>query len=140
MTNGKTYEPTDQERQTVEAMTAYGITEAEIAKIIGIAPKTLRKHFQQERENGASKANSKVAQFLYHAASGKALKDGASHSDCLKASMFWAKTRMQWRETNHYEHTSPDGTMSPKPAIDARQLSDTALEEILDATNAETDE
>lgn len=118
MTNGKTYKPTDQERQTVEAMTAYGITEAEIAKIIGIAPKTLRKHFQQERENGASKANSKVAQFLYHAASGKALKDGASHSDCLKASMFWAKTRMQWRETNHYEHTSPDGSLNSPTRIE----------------------
>lgn len=35
------------------------------------------------------------------------------------------------------EHTSPDGTMTPKPAIDATKLSSEAMAEIL---NAATDE
>jgi hypothetical protein len=27
--------------------------------------------------------------------------------------MFWAKTRMGWRETQEINHTSEDGSMSP---------------------------
>jgi hypothetical protein len=27
--------------------------------------------------------------------------------------MFWAKTRMGWRETNGLEVTNPDGSLSP---------------------------
>ena len=31
--------------------------------------------------------------------------------------MFWAKTRMGWKETQGVEHTSPDGSMSPTRII-----------------------
>ena len=37
------------------------------------------------------------------------------------------------------DHVSTDGSMSPKPAIDATKLSDTAMEEILSAQNEGTD-
>jgi len=38
-----------------------------------------------------------------------------------------------------HEHTSPDGSMSPRPAIDASKLSDAALAE-LDAAMSNNDE
>ena len=53
----------------------------------------------------AIKANANVGKFLYQAASGQALATGATYSDCVRAAMFWAKTRMGWKETNVQEHT-----------------------------------
>jgi len=51
--------------------------------------------------------------------------------------MFWAKTRMQWRETNHHDVTSSDGTMTP--TVDPTKLSDAALQELVNARSSETD-
>lgn len=47
----------------------------------------------------------KVGKFLYTAASGKALEEGATHSDCIRAAMFWAKTQMGWKEVQGVDHT-----------------------------------
>ena len=117
------YKPTDAERGQVEAMAAYGIPQDEIALVVGIAKNTLRKHFEDELATGATKANAKVGQFLFKAASGNALKDGASWADCTRAAIFWGKTRMGMRETTAHELTSPDGSMTPNvivlPAKDA---------------------
>jgi hypothetical protein len=43
------YEPTPAETRQVEAMAGYGIPEQDIAAVLRIAPKTLRKHFRRER-------------------------------------------------------------------------------------------
>ena len=109
--------PTDAERQQVETMSAYGIPQEEIARVIGIDPKTLRLHYRDELDTGMTKANSRVAQFLFNAASGNAVKLGpngqpttsATYADCIRASMFWAKTRMGWRETDRMELTGANG-------------------------------
>jgi hypothetical protein len=34
-------------------------------------------------------------------------------------------------------HTSPDGSMTPKPALDVSKLSSAALEELVNASNAD---
>jgi hypothetical protein len=62
-----------------------------------------------EIDTAQVKADAAVAKFLYGTASGRALKDGATYSDCVRAAMFWAKTRMGWRETQEIEHTGKDG-------------------------------
>ncbi len=54
-----------------------------------------------------------MGRFLYQNASGSTLKDGATYSDCVRAAMFWAKTRMGWRETQDLNHKSEDGSMTP---------------------------
>ena len=54
------FEPTLEHRRSVEAMAAYGIDEVKIARIIGVDPKTLRKHFRYELDIGATKANAAV--------------------------------------------------------------------------------
>ena len=50
------FAPTDKQRGQVEAMTAYGATEEDIAMVVGISRPTLRKHFRKELDVGAVKA------------------------------------------------------------------------------------
>ena len=58
-----------------------------------------------------------LVKFLYQAASGQALTTGATYSDCVRAAMFWAKTRMGWKETNVQEHTGANGTALTAPVF-----------------------
>lgn len=97
------HEPTDKIRSEINALRTYGVPIKEVAKYIGIDDKTMYKYYREELENSALKANARVGKFLYEAASGAALDKGASHSDCLRSAMFWAKTRMGWRESGELE-------------------------------------
>ncbi|SJM30172.1 hypothetical protein [Mesorhizobium delmotii] len=51
-------------------MAGYGIPELGIARLIGVDPKTLRKHYRSEPDLGHLKANSAVAQSLFKKATG----------------------------------------------------------------------
>jgi hypothetical protein len=82
------YAPEPAARKQVEAMAAYGIPEADIAAVLKVDAKTLRKHFREELDLGHTKANAQVAGFLFNAA-----KNGN-----VTAQIFWLKTRAQWRE------------------------------------------
>src|ERR1700730_10560277 len=86
------HQPEPQTRRQVEAMAAYGVPEADIARVIAVDPKTLRKHDRQELDIGSVKANTKIAESLYR----KALGDGAQS---VTAAIFWLKTRAGWKET-----------------------------------------
>ena len=44
----KPHQPEALHRRQVEAMAAYGVPEFDIARVIGIDPKTLRKHYRDE--------------------------------------------------------------------------------------------
>jgi len=112
----KAHKPTDESRAEVKALASFGLPQEDIAQYIGISHVTLRKHYASELKLSAIKANATVGKYLFSLASGQAIKNGATHSDCKAAAMFWAKTRMGWRETDRIEHVSPDGSMSPKDA------------------------
>src|SRR2546430_567223 len=58
--------PTDAQRRQAETMAAYGIPEADIARVLGVSKPTLRKHCGTELDTGATRANSKVANFLFY--------------------------------------------------------------------------
>ena len=103
------HQPTEKTRAEIVALRSYGVPIKEVAAYIGIDDKTLYKYYREELENSAIKANANVGKFLYQAASGQALTTGATYSDCVRAAMFWAKTRMGWKETNVQEHTGVDG-------------------------------
>jgi hypothetical protein len=120
------HEPTLQQRAEVSALKSFGVPLDDIAAYIGIDRKTLSKHYGDEIAAAQIKANATVAKFLYSAASGKALEGGAAYSDCVRAAMFWAKTRMGWRETSQVDHTSSDGSMSPK----GRSLDDFYIDDV----------
>lgn len=83
--------PDERGRRQVEALAAYGVPELDIARVVGIDPKTLRKHYRDELDLGATKATAKVAEFLFR----KATTEG---HQCVTAAIFWMKTRGGWRE------------------------------------------
>jgi hypothetical protein len=86
------HRPDPVSRRQVEAMAAYGIPEADIATVIEIDPKTLRRHYRKELSTGHIKANTRVAENLYRKATG----DGR---ESVVAAIFWLKTRAHWKET-----------------------------------------
>jgi hypothetical protein len=65
--------------------------ETDIAPVVGIAAKTLRKHFRAELDTGHIKANAKVAGNLYRIATG-------SGREAVTAAIFWMKVRAGWCE------------------------------------------
>ena len=85
----RAHKPNAASRRQVEAMAAYGIPEIDIARVVGVDPKTLRKHYRDELDMGETKANAQVAGFLFNAA----------RSGNVTAQIFWLKTRARWRET-----------------------------------------
>ena len=87
----------------VEAMAGYGVPEADIAGVIGIDPKTLRKYYRHQLDHGHVKANVKVAENLYRKATGEG-------REAVVAAIFWLKTRAGWKETSRHEVGGPDGS------------------------------
>src|SRR6185436_11799188 len=97
-------------------MAAYGIPEVDIAAVLGVDPKTLRKHYRDELDMGETKANAQVAGFLFNSA----------RSGNVSAQIFWLKTRARWRETPvELKHS---GTIGRR---DMRELTDEELTEII---------
>ena len=107
----KAHNPEPGQRKQVEAMAGYGVPEAEIACVLEIDPKTLRRHYRKELDKGHIKANSRVAESLYQ----KALGDG---SQSVTAAIFWLKTRAGWKEMNLHEVTH-------KPPVEIRLVAGT---------------
>ena len=99
--------PDDKTRAEVSALCAYGVPQEEISVYIGIDAKTLRKHYRNELDAAKIKANAKVRRFLFEAATGDAMSKGATFSDCLRGSMFWAKTQMGFREGDEEKQLEP---------------------------------
>jgi hypothetical protein len=84
------FKPTEEQRSLVKSMAAVGIPHDLIARRIELhSAKTLRKHFRRELDIGETDANYKVGQTLF-----KMATSGSS----VAAAIFWAKTRMGWRE------------------------------------------
>jgi hypothetical protein len=112
MTTGILFEPTEDQRRTVKALSGYGVPQDGIAIHIGVDPKTLRKHFRDELDRGSVEATAKVAQTLFHLATVE--KNVASV-------IFWMKARAGWREKQQIELRGRT----------VQQLSDAELEQII---------
>lgn len=101
------HKPTAENKEKVESYSAVGIPQEDIARVLGIDPKTLRLHYREELDTAATKANAAVGGRLY----AKAL-DGDTGS-----LIWWTKSRMGWRETKGIEHSgSVKGGLSPEAA------------------------
>ncbi len=110
------HQPDPVQRRQVEAMAAYGIPSTDIAQVVGIDPKTLRKCYREELDLGETKANAQVAGFLFSAA-----KNGN-----VTAQIFWLKTRARWKETpTELKHSGAVGS------YDMNRLSDDELERLI---------
>jgi hypothetical protein len=118
------HKPDPQTRRQVEAMAGYGVPEADIAGVVGIDPKTLRKHYRSELDHGHVKANAKVAENLYRKATGEG-------REAVIAAIFWLKTRGGWRETPQAHEVE---------VADFTSLSDHELSRMLEAVRMLTRE
>ena len=93
----RSHVPDPLQRRQVEALAGYGVPEAEIAGMMAIDPKTLRKHYRHELDHGHTKANAKVAENLFRKATGEG-------REAVTAAIFWLKARARWKETTQIDH------------------------------------
>jgi hypothetical protein len=92
-----TFTPTEEQRRQVKTLAAMGNSHDSIGKVIGIAAKTLRKHFDQELFRGVIDANTQVAGKLFQSAMGGS----------VAAQKYWLAVRAGWREK------APEGQRGP---------------------------
>ena len=101
---------TDDQRAQVEALAAY-LSQEQIADYFGIGKTTwfamLERdpNISERYKRGKAKAIGTVAQGLLQ-------KARSGDTSCMT---FYLKTQAGWRETNHVDHTSSDGSMTPTP-------------------------
>lgn len=96
------FNPTEDQRRIVNVMAAGGFQHDAIAYAIGCSDETLRKYFRDELDSGGAKANAMVVGNLYR----QATKDDPR---ATTAAIFWAKTRLGWKEPQSLELSGPDG-------------------------------
>jgi len=93
------WKPTEEERKRVRMYAGLGITQEQIATLIGRCVDTLAKHCRDDLNEGAAEAKAKVGGAIVKAALG----------GNMTAAIFYAKTQMGWKETIRNEHTGADG-------------------------------
>ena len=123
------FEPTQDQRSQVKQMKALGIPEDRICKTITnpqtgkpVAPMTLARAFAAELESGATEFHTLVGNFILCAILGKKPAFGdaiKSEQVRMTAAIFYAKTKMGWKETVVNEQANKDG--KPFLVDDARQ-------------------
>lgn len=102
-TGRKAKEPTRNLEQ-IEALAMFGLTDDEIAVVLGVCRKTLFKWRKQDArleealQKGKSKADLSVVKSLYERATG---------GGDTTAAIFWLKNRQpdRWRDRRDFEHT-----------------------------------
>ena len=98
---------TDGMREKVQYLAGLGVPQDDIAKIVGCAPKTLRKRFREELDRGVAEANAMVAGYLFNSA-----KQGN-----VSAQIFWLKTRGGWQEGAAPNPISEANTGASSPVV-----------------------
>ena len=129
--------PSPEQRKLVKTMSAFGIPQIDIAEVVGISDRTLRKAFREELDRGVIEANMKVAETCFRM---------ATSGTVPAATFFWLKARAGWREVIRQEHTGGDGgPIQLQRVEDTRPPIESYLEEwkanseqslTLDGTNA----
>ncbi|MGA7865420.1 MAG: hypothetical protein WCA23_15780 [Stellaceae bacterium] len=94
-------------REKVRHLAGVGVRQDDIAKIIGCAPKTLRKRCREDLDCGVAEANALVSGYLF--ANAKAAN--------VTAQIFWLKTRAHWRERAVSDSLAPGSDAEPSPPV-----------------------
>ncbi len=115
----------------VEVLAACGTPQEDIRRVIthpdgkAVRLQTLHREFRHELDTAMTRANAKV---------GAALFNAAINGDTASM-IFWAKTRMGFREVNRTEFTGKDGKPVqvqglPPPSLDLSRLEAAELEQL----------
>lgn len=99
------HKPTPETMAQVEALSGYGVRHDEIALYLDIDPKTLRKHYRTQLDNGTVKANVSVA---------RALHKNATEGN-VTAQIFWLKARAKWKD--RHEDIDPEDEAATPVAV-----------------------
>ena len=83
------FEPSADQRRMVQVLSGIGVPQDQIALLIGVDAKTLRKSCRDDLDRGVAEANVKVGQTLFSM---------ATRGDNTAATIFWMKARAGWRE------------------------------------------
>ena len=94
-------------REKVWYLAGLGVPQDDIAKIIGCAPKTLRKSFRDELDRGVAEANATIAGYLF----------ALAKAGNIAAIIFWLKTRANWRERGAATEALPSADAEPKSQV-----------------------
>ena len=94
-------------REKVRHLAGVGVRQDDIARIIGCAPKTLRKRCRDDLDRGVAEANAMVSGSLFAAAKG----------GNVVAQIFWLKTRAQWRERAAQSDAASGGDAGGSPPV-----------------------
>src|SRR5947209_8864244 len=94
-------------RDKVRHLAGVGVAQDDIAKIIGCAPKTLRKRCRDDLDRGVAEANATVSGYLF--ASAKAGN--------VTAQIFWLKTRAHWRERAAHSDAASGSDAGGNPPV-----------------------
>lgn len=115
------FEPTAEQRRMARAMSGLGLPQDQIALLLEIDPKTLRKHFRDDLDRGMAEANVKVGQTLFGM---------ATTGNNVAATIFWMKARAGWREKHEVVVSAdPLETMSDAELQEAIAAVTEALEQ-----------
>jgi len=93
------HEPTEKTKSQVMQASGLGLPQEQIAALLGVTAKTLRKHYEIELGLGKAQASAQIAKSLFN----KALKGDTT------AMIWWTKAQMRWSETVKQELTGANG-------------------------------
>lgn len=93
------HHPTERERADVRLLSGCGVTQDVIARRIGRSKGWLQKWCRKEMDDGIAEMHAGVAKRIAQAAL----------NGNMTAAIFYAKTKMGWRETDRHEHTGEGG-------------------------------
>src|SRR6202045_3541298 len=94
-------------RDKVRHLAGVGVGQDDIAKIIGCAPKTLRKRCRDDLDRGVAEANATVSGYLF----------AAAKAGNVTAQIFWLKTRAHWQEKTGPDHPVPGVNAEAKSEV-----------------------
>jgi hypothetical protein len=89
------WQPTKQQRDMIRIMKAGGLTNIDIAGVLGVTEKTLVKACADEIKSGKSDVDSRII--------GSLVKNALAGN--VTAQIFYLKTRCGWREVQEVEHS-----------------------------------
>jgi hypothetical protein len=87
------HEPTNETRHVVMVAAAIGVQQDQIARMVGVSEKTLRRAYRRELAQGLVEANTQVARRLFD------LATKGEPRVAVAAAISWMKTRAHWRES-----------------------------------------